>query len=122
MAHWYDLYFGWFYIVLGASFFLQPGQWVVLARRIIDEPQQVQVWWILFLGAGLWIIALHNIWVWQWHVSITVLGWALVLKSTIYLVFPKFLNYVSTWSDQAMHVTLRISGLIMTLVGLFLIW
>jgi hypothetical protein len=43
---------------------------------------------ILALLAGVAIINVHNVWVPDWRVIVTVLGWLLVLRGIMLLVFP----------------------------------
>ena len=43
---------------------------------------------ILTLLAGVAIINVHNVWVPDWRVIVTVLGWLLVLRGIMLLVFP----------------------------------
>lgn len=37
---------------------------------------------------GLVIVLLHNIWVWDWRVLITLIGWLSILRGIIRLFFP----------------------------------
>jgi hypothetical protein len=43
---------------------------------------------ILALLAGVAIVNMHNVWEPDWRVIITVLGWLLVLRGVMLLVFP----------------------------------
>jgi hypothetical protein len=43
---------------------------------------------VLALLAGVAIVNVHNVWVPDWRVIITVLGWLLVLRGVMLLVFP----------------------------------
>lgn len=49
---------------------------------------------LLYLGAalalllGLFIIATHNVWVKNWTVLITLLGWLALIKGTLLMVIP----------------------------------
>lgn len=38
---------------------------------------------------GMLLVAYHNLWVKDWSVIITILGWAALLKGVLYLAFPK---------------------------------
>ena len=41
------------------------------------------------LLAGFLIVNFHNVWVWDWTVIITVLGWLALLKGILLLLLPK---------------------------------
>src|SRR5262245_16305406 len=43
---------------------------------------------VLALLAGVAIVNVHNVWVPDWRVIVTVLGWLLVLRGIMLLVFP----------------------------------
>jgi hypothetical protein len=43
---------------------------------------------VLALLAGVAILNVHNVWVPDWRVIVTVLGWLLVLRGIMLLVFP----------------------------------
>jgi hypothetical protein len=43
---------------------------------------------VLALLAGVAIVHVHNVWVSDWRVIVTVLGWLLVLRGVMLLVFP----------------------------------
>jgi hypothetical protein len=43
---------------------------------------------MLALLAGVAIVNIHNVWVPDWRVIVTVLGWLLVLRGVMLLVFP----------------------------------
>ena len=47
---------------------------------------------IVSLIVGLIIIVFHNVWVWDWRVIITLLGWITVVRSIIYLFCPSVIS------------------------------
>ena len=38
---------------------------------------------------GFFLIKYHNIWIWDWPVIITIIGWLALIEGVIYLSFPK---------------------------------
>ena len=50
---------------------------------------------VLFMTAfitfvlGLIMVVMHNVWVGDWRVLITLAGWSMFLKGGLYLLFPK---------------------------------
>lgn len=46
----------------------------------------------LILGAT--IVALHNVWVYDWRVIITIAGWSSILKGAVIMLFPDFAKMV----------------------------
>ena len=46
-------------------------------------------WFMLVVG--LMIIYAHNLWVGDWRVLITIVGWAVLIKSVFMILLPSFL-------------------------------
>jgi len=56
---------------------------------------------VLALLAGVAIVNVHNVWVPDWRVIVTVLGWLLVLRGVMLLVFPLTVRSSATAWRQA---------------------
>ena len=62
-------------------------------RAVIDEFAQSRA--LLFLGgmisfpAGLAVVLIHNVWVADWPVIITIMGWLATISGAIRLVAPQ---------------------------------
>jgi len=59
-----------------------------LLKEFIASRQVIFLTGILALTAGWAIVHAHNLWVSDWRVIVTVLGWLLVLRGVMLLVFP----------------------------------
>lgn len=74
---------------------------------------------LLYLGAalallfGLFIIGTHNVWVKNWTVLITLLGWLALVKGTLLMVFPgAVIQKAKEWKlDQKITLKAAIAGL-----------
>lgn len=66
-----------------------------LLKRVIkytdDKSITVSTGYITFL-LGLATVILHNVWIWNWKIAITLLGWATLLKGITKTVFPGEIN------------------------------
>ncbi|NIU07841.1 hypothetical protein GWN42_04260, partial [candidate division KSB1 bacterium] len=69
---------GAFFLVFGTLFFVtrQLGRTIEMTD---DKAFVVSTGYISFL-MGLVTILLHNVWVWDWPVAITALGWSTTIK------------------------------------------
>ncbi len=57
---------------------------------------------MMALIVGLVIVLLHNVWVLEWPVIITIYGWGGVLKGTWMIVFPKTVSsFMEVYSKNA---------------------
>ena len=92
-------------------------------QEMIGEMQASSSLWylggLLALMFGLLIVQWHNVWVWQWPVVITVLGWAGLLKGILLLVFPKS---IVRWAGlyQRNTLAMKVHAAFALLLGLFL--
>jgi hypothetical protein len=59
-----------------------------LMKEFIGSRAFISVTGVLALVAGLAIVNAHNVWVSDWRVIVTVLGWLLVIRGILNLLFP----------------------------------
>jgi uncharacterized membrane protein len=59
-----------------------------LMKEFIGSRALIFITGVLALVAGIAIVNAHNLWVPDWRVIVTVLGWLLVVRGVINLVFP----------------------------------
>ncbi len=48
---------------------------------------------LLAVIVGMLLVEYHNIWVKDWTVLITIIGWAALLKGILFIAFPKIISY-----------------------------
>ncbi len=59
-----------------------------LLKEFIGSRALIFITGILALTAGLAMVNAHNLWVRDWRVIVTILGWLFVLRGIMLLVFP----------------------------------
>ena len=109
-----------FYLVLGLSCIIQARIWIDLSRELLKKPSSLIFWSTQFLPLGLIVILGHNLWVSDWRVIITIVGWLTTLKCLLYLLFPRWSGFILNWSDTLIKRYLTVGGVIVTAVGIFL--
>ncbi|MEZ5826914.1 MAG: hypothetical protein R3D30_07335 [Hyphomicrobiales bacterium] len=72
-----------------------PGTYMTMMKQFAGEPSFVFVVGMLALVAGLAIVNAHNVWVGDWRVIITILGWLAVIRGILSLLFPVRLHGVA---------------------------
>jgi len=67
---------------------------------------------------GLATVVLHNVWVWDWKVAITILGWSTLIKGILKIGFPEFIH------KQAQHFKAHqiIEAVMLLALGGWLFW
>ncbi len=75
---------------------------------------------ILALFFGLIVVLLHNVWVANWTVIITIFGWAGIIKGAWLIMLP---NTVARFTEayQRKTVALRVHLTVVLALGIFLI-
>lgn len=59
-----------------------------LLKEFIGSRGFIFITGVLALVAGLAIVNAHNVWVPNWRVIVTVLGWLLIIRGVLNLLFP----------------------------------
>lgn len=77
----------------------------------------------MFLILGLITVWVHNDWYWSLTVIVTLLGWLITIKSSLWLFFPRFLTKLAKkFSPLVLHTWFRIPyGLLVAILGLLIL-
>ncbi len=109
-------FWGSLFIILGLGSVL-----VKLLGRVInyteDKTITVSTGYITFL-LGLVTVTLHNIWVFDWRLAITILGWTTLLKGIEKIAFPDRVNKKA----QMFKGGQKLWGFVIFLIGAFYFW
>ena len=92
-----------------------------LLGRIIeyteDKTITISTGYITFL-LGLTTVVAHNVWVWDWPVAITILGWVTLFKGIEKIGFPDRVNKKA----QMFKGGQVLWGGVILLIGVFFFW
>ena len=109
------------FLIVGVSRILHPHLWTDLIADI-GKSRFAGFWMGSFaLTVGLFLVVGHNKWVLDWPLFITVVGWGMAIKGTIYLLVPKAAEAVIERAGKSNRV-LRVSGIVMAAFGGVLTW
>lgn len=67
---------------------------------------------------GLATVAAHNLWVKDWRITITLIGWTTLLKGIEKVIFPGRVNKIAKKFERLQ----RFWGLIILLIGVWFLW
>ncbi|MDH3561590.1 MAG: hypothetical protein OEN52_11625 [Gammaproteobacteria bacterium] len=107
----------WLVLLLGLSYMTQATHWAELAKDALRYPHHYFPMVLMILVLGLTVVTLHNVWVADWPVVITVVGWIMVLKSIAYLLLPQVMTVFVSWSLASLTAWIRIAGLVLATLG-----
>ena len=109
----------------GVSFIVQTNLWIKLIKLIYSQNDQTcklvcLVSGFLYLPLGLFLVFTHNDWEWSPSVIVTLLGWLIVLKCLVLLLYPQIAlkcRAIYLKSDSLLKWYLRICGALYILLG-----
>ena len=114
-------FWGWI-LVIPCLIFLVRGK--VLAEeifRLLGDRSFNFLSGYIALIIGLITVILHNVWVADWRVIITILGWIALIKGIVRIGFPETTKkLVPTFRDKPLLS--KVSLVIPIFVGAWLIW
>ncbi|MFH0804248.1 MAG: hypothetical protein V1896_01450 [Candidatus Zambryskibacteria bacterium] len=109
-------FWGSLFMILGA---MSVG--AKLLGRIIEYTEDrtitISTGYITFL-LGLITVVLHNIWVWDWRIAITILGWVTLFKGIEKIGFPDRVNKKA----QMFKGGQVLWGVVIFLIGAWFFW
>ncbi|MEK7160662.1 MAG: hypothetical protein AAB724_01395 [Patescibacteria group bacterium] len=82
-----------------------------------DKTITISTGYITFL-LGLVTVVLHNVWVWDWRVAVTILGWTTLLKGIEKIAFPGRINKMA----QIFKGGQVLWGSVIFLIGAWFFW
>ena len=78
-----------FFLLVGLSLLINQPQFRIIADEFLHNPALVFLTGLMVLPVGLAIVLTHNVWVADWRVLITILGWLSIASAAIRLLVPK---------------------------------
>ena len=107
------------FLIFGLSHLLYPAKWAALFLPLRERETGGLLLALFNLPLGLVVVLGHNVWVWAIPVVVTLAGWVMILKSVVYLLFPRALSRVMP-TDERMVRAFRIAGAVSMLLGALL--
>ena len=109
-------FWGSFFIIFGSLFFItrQLGKTIEMTK---DKAFVISTGYITLL-MGLVTVILHNVWVADWRVVITILGWSTLIKGIMKIGFPEVIHKQA----QRFKKKQMVSTFILILLGIWLFW
>ena len=113
-----------FFARLWGSYFIIFGLLFIITRQLgrtiemtDDKAFVISTGYITFI-MGLVTVILHNVWVADWRVAITILGWSTLIKGIMKTGFPEQIHKQA----QRFKKKQAISTIFLILLGAWLLW
>lgn len=98
-------------VVMGLGTLLQTEAFRAMAQESLQSPAVIYFSGIIALTIGLVVLNVHNLWVRDWRVVITIFGWLALIGGIFRLLATSFVQQVG------LEVLTRPRGLIVGAVG-----
>ncbi len=79
---------GVFLIVCALLAIFKTKEWIKIVDQISKKPEYFNFIALFELLAGLIIVSFHSVWVFNWTIIITIIGWLMVFESILYVFVP----------------------------------
>lgn len=79
-------------IVIGLAVLINQDDFRKLSQEIINSRALLFISGFVLLPAGIAILLVHNVWLLNWRVLITIIGWLITISSAIRLLAPRFVT------------------------------
>lgn len=79
------------YLTIGLGFLINPKYFKKMMDEIMENAGFMFFGGIMSLVAGFLIVNVHNVWVKDWTVIVTIFGWLALAKGVLIFLVPKLL-------------------------------
>ncbi len=105
---------------IGVSMLFNKGRYQEMLKELGKSMPLQNLATIMPLVLGSIIVTIHNTWVNNWTVLITLMGWLFLIVGVIRIIFPSFwINKVKNHHEQ---IPLFLISLIVIIVGLIFLY
>ena len=107
-------------VVVSLALLIKPKYLESLFAEVENEATMF-FWGIVSLVIGIAMVLVHNVWVPDWRVIVTILGWSSLAKGLDVLFLPEHMRKrwpkMGNWQWRIIFVFLLFSGFVLTYLG-----
>ena len=114
-------FLGWYFFIVGLIFLVRGKALTEWLPRLFEDKSFLLIGGLLTLIYGLVTVILHNVWVADSRVIITILGWLSLIGGALLIGFPeRYSKFANVFINNP--ASIRIVMVITMLFGAGLIW
>lgn len=107
------------FLIFGITLFINKTSFQSILKDFIAHPALILFGGFINLMLGTLIVISHNIWVYDWRVIITIIGWLLFIRGLVWLAMPSLMvKWVSSLTDYSKP--LYIATIVNVILGIIL--
>ena len=74
-------------LVVGFAVVINEKTFRAIAKEVLGSPALIYLFGVIDLALGLVLVLVHNLWVADWRVIITLIGWISIVRGVVRIAF-----------------------------------
>ncbi len=111
-------FWGLIFVIMGGIFLIRRESVKVLIKMVQDDGMMILTGYAALI-VGIAHVLLYNVWVSDWRVVLTLIGWMALVKGIIRLTFPDFTRKMIKQLDKPNNIGILL--VILVIVGIYLL-
>jgi len=107
-------------LLVGIGMFLSRAHYAAVYRNIGSEALAVLIFAMGSIALGVLQVTTHNLWNTTPQIIVSLLGWGLLIKGSLFALVPKFGDRMGDWAADTKLIP--IAGAFMLIIGIYLTW
>lgn len=109
---------GLYLIITCGAMLVRRKRLMVIVEQFIENSAMTLLSGIMSLILGLLMVVSHNVWVFNWRILITLIGWLTLIKGIAWLYFPSAMRqYAERMVENKTYMATLVVSLV---IGFFL--
>ena len=110
-----------YFLAIGLAVLIDPNRFKKIFHQIKKDDNFLLTGGILALFIGAFVVSVHNYWVLDWPVILTLLGWWSLIKGFVLLTYPESIMLFS-FIHKRSNLFYQVIGSIYLALGLFFLY
>lgn len=107
-------------LAVGIGVFVSRSYYTKIYRELEKDALAVLLFGMIAMAVGIVHVQSHNLWNSLPEAIVSLLGWSLLIKGTLFAVAPGIVDKSGNW--WASHKMIPFAGFLTVLVGAYLSW
>jgi len=104
-------------LAVGAGILINPKAFRTMAGEVVRSVTLVYLFGLFDFAAGLAIVLTHTVWVANWRVLITLIGWLMLIRGAVRILAPEMIMGYATTLLRNKQI-IPVSGVVTGVLGL----
>ncbi|PKL44106.1 MAG: hypothetical protein CVV39_08400 [Planctomycetes bacterium HGW-Planctomycetes-1] len=109
------------YLAVGIGIIINPDFYKKMITHFTEDAAAIYLGGLAALVIGFLLVSFHNIWVTDWSVIITIIGWAALIKGLFLITLPKTAIKLCN-SFKEMKKLMKVWSTVVIILGVLLCW